>query len=124
MEVAECQYLPVSGRSLGVAQLIVRALELVPPESHQAGRLLARYGYLLGIEEGDYVGAQEAVAGALSIAEREHDTILEMETLANAARVDRFYHDLQGASRKSLRACNRARRVEDSSSTRVSWIKA
>ena len=82
--VAGYQYPSVAGRSVGVAQLIARALELVSPESHQAGRLLARYGYLLGIEEGDYVGAQEAVAGALSIAEREHDTILEMETLAKA----------------------------------------
>ena len=61
--VAEYPYLPVSGRSLGVTQLIVRALELVSPESHQAGRLLARYGYLLGIEEGDYVGAEEATHG-------------------------------------------------------------
>ena len=46
--VAEYPYLPVSGRSLGVTQLIVRALELVSPESHQAGRLLARYGVLVG----------------------------------------------------------------------------
>ena len=111
--VAGYQYPSVAGRSVGVAQLIARALELVSPESHQAGRLLARYGYLLGIEEGDYVGAQEAVAGALSIAEREHDTILEMETLAKAARVDRFYRDLQGALRKSLRAIELARHHED-----------
>ncbi len=83
VEVAECQYTPVSGQSVGVAQLIVRALELVSPESRQAGRLLARYGNLLGIEDGDYVGAQEAMAGALSIAERELDTILVMKTLAN-----------------------------------------
>ena len=41
---------------------------------------------MLGIEEGDYIGAQESIAAALSIAEREHDTILEMKTLANAAR--------------------------------------
>ena len=41
--VAEYPYLPVSGRSLGVTQLIVRALELVSPESHQAGHLLARW---------------------------------------------------------------------------------
>ena len=113
VEVAECQYTPGTGRSLGVAQLIVRALELVVPGSHQAGRLLARYGFLLGIEEGDYVGAQEAVAGALSIAEREHDTILEMKTLANAARVDRLHLDLQGALRKSLRAIELARQHDD-----------
>ena len=113
VEVAGYRYLPASDQSLGVAQLIVRALELVSSESHQAGRLLARYGHLLGIEEGDYVGAQEAVAGALSIAEREHDTILEMETLANAARVDRFNLDFQGALRKSLRAIESARQYDD-----------
>jgi tetratricopeptide (TPR) repeat protein len=113
VEVAEYPYLPVSGRSLGVAQLVVRALEMVSPESQRAGRLLARYGYLLGVEEGDYVGAQQAVAGALSIAEREGDTILEMKTLANSARVDRFHLDLQGTLRKSLRAIELARQHDD-----------
>jgi len=58
VEVAEYPYASSYGESLGVTKLIARALELIPSESHQAGRLLSRYGYLLGMEEGDYVGAQ------------------------------------------------------------------
>ena len=109
VETAAYPYTPIPGRSIGVTHLIVHCLGLVPPESHQAGRLLSRYGYLLAIEEGDYVGAQEAVAKALSIAERERDSILEMETLANAARVDRYYRDFKEGLRKSLRATELAR---------------
>ncbi|MFQ6028297.1 MAG: LuxR C-terminal-related transcriptional regulator, partial [Dehalococcoidia bacterium] len=107
--VAEYPYPPSWGQSLTVTKLIPRALGLVPAESHQAGRLLSRYGYLMGMEEGDSVGAQEAFARALSIAEREHDTILEMVTLANAARIDRSRHDYNEALRKGLRAIELAR---------------
>ena len=113
VEVAEYPYPPSFGLSHGVTRLIARALELVPAESNQAGRLLSRYGYLLGLEEGDYVGAQDAFAGALSIAERENDTILEMGTLANAAQVDRQHHDRPEALRKSLRAIELARQHND-----------
>ena len=113
VEVAEYPYPPIFGQSLRVTKLIARALELVPAESHQAGRLLSRYGYLMGMEDGDYLGAQGAFAGALSIAEREHDTILEMGTLAYAARIDRAQHDYNEALRKGLRAIELARQHDD-----------
>jgi len=113
VEIAEYPYYSSYGQSLGVTKLIARALELVPAESHQAGRLLCRYGSLLGMEDGDYIGAQEAFARALSIAERENDTILEMRTLASAARVDRSRHDYNEALRKSLRAIELARQLND-----------
>ena len=113
VEVAEYPYPPTLGYSLGGTKLIARALELAPPESQQAGRLLSRYGYLLGLEEGNYASAQEAFASALSIAEGEHDTILEMGTLANAARVDRQHHDRGETLRKSLRAIELAQQNGD-----------
>jgi hypothetical protein len=62
----------------------------VRPDSHAAGRLLFRYGYVLGLEAGDFNGAQKAVEAALAIAEREGDLGLEMRILADAARVDRY----------------------------------
>ena len=37
----------------GTAQLIARALTLVPVDSHEAGRLHSRYGGVLGVSEGD-----------------------------------------------------------------------
>ncbi|MCH8195871.1 MAG: transketolase, partial [Chloroflexi bacterium] len=66
----------------GLEGLIDRALELIPPDSIEAGHLLARQGEVLGQEEGDYVGAQEFFERALAIARRERDVALEMETLA------------------------------------------
>ena len=55
----------------GVAQLMARALTLVPADSHEAGRLLSRYGVVLGAAEGDYEGAEQALGRAIAIARRE-----------------------------------------------------
>ncbi len=104
VEVAGYPYAPTSGQSLGGTSLIARALRLVPSESQQAGGLLSRYGLLLALEEGDYIGAQEATSKSLSIAERERDTILEMQTMANAARADRAFNNYGETLLKSLRA--------------------
>ena len=71
----------------GVAELMARALTLVPSDSHEAGRLLSRYGVILGIAEGDYEGAQQALAQAIAIARREKDVPLEVQTLSYAALV-------------------------------------
>ena len=43
------------GEATGMTQIVSRALELVPPGSYEAGRLLARHGSLLGLDEADYV---------------------------------------------------------------------
>ena len=61
-----------------------RALELVPPDSHEAGQLLCRHGLSLGREAGDYDGAQEAFDRALSIARREGDAAMEMRAFTYA----------------------------------------
>ena len=54
VEVAENPVLWVgSGLSTGLAQIISRALAMVPPDSLDAGRLLVRQGEVLGQEEGD-----------------------------------------------------------------------
>ena len=65
----------------GAAQLLARALTLVPSDSHDAGRLLSRYGTVLGLVEGDYEEAQEAFGRALAIAQHVGDVALEMWTL-------------------------------------------
>ena len=68
-----------------------QALSLVPPDSHDAGRLLCRYGLILNLETADYQAAQEALNQALAIAQKKKDSALELRILANAADVD-FYH--------------------------------
>ena len=54
----------------GLAELLARALTLVPADSHEAGRVLSRYGGVLGGGEGDYEGAQHALERATAIARR------------------------------------------------------
>ena len=71
----------------GVAQLIARALTLVPADSHEAGRLLSYYGRILGNAGSDYEGAEQALGRAIAIARREGDLPLEGQTQAYAAGV-------------------------------------
>ena len=88
----------------GVAELMARALSLVPADSHEAGRLLSRYGAILGAAEGDYEGAQQALGRAISIARREGDSPLEAQTLAFAAVVSGVHLRWQESVDNGLRA--------------------
>ena len=94
-----------------VTQLIARALELVPPDSHDAGRLLSRYGFLLSWETGNYEDAAEAFARALDIARREQDTSLAIQTLTTAANVDLNNLRWRDGLDKSLQAIELARNI-------------
>ena len=94
-----------------MAQLITRALELVPPDSNEAGRLLTRHGAYLARFEGDYEGAQAAFNRSLAIARREADTVLEMRSLEEAAAVDYAHLRYPECLEKSLRGVQLARRL-------------
>ena len=101
------------GHPTGLGQIIERALALVPPESHQAGRLLSRYGRVLGMEEGNCDGADAALAQALVIARRDGDTTLESRILITAANVDIFHLRPQEGLEKALRAIDLASHAGD-----------
>ncbi|MEE8159322.1 MAG: AAA family ATPase, partial [Dehalococcoidia bacterium] len=88
----------------GVAELMARALTLVPADSHDAGRLLSRYGGVLGAAEGDYEGAQQALERAIAIARREEDVPLEVQTLTYAAVVSWQHLRWQESLDNGLRA--------------------
>ena len=75
--VAETPMFALIGETTELTQIIRRALELVPPDSHEAGRLWARHGSILGQEGGDYDAAQEAFTRALTIAQGHGDLALE-----------------------------------------------
>lgn len=110
--VAEYPVLFTSGVS-NATRFVEAALTLVAPDSHEAGRLLSRYGLLRNLETGDFEMAQELFSRALTIARREGDEVLEMRTLANAA--DANWHQLRGQD--VLENCQRvielARRAND-----------
>ncbi|MDA1128584.1 MAG: AAA family ATPase [Chloroflexi bacterium] len=101
---AEFPISPPTGLVPGVAQLIDRALTLVPPDSHEAGRLLSRFGGAVGLAGGDYLAAQKALGRATAIANREGDTALEVQTLAYAA-------DVSGNHLKWQESVNSGRRA-------------
>ena len=88
--VAVAQH-PISvqrGVVTGRTELISKAMALAPPDSLQAGLLLAEYGFSLYEETADYDGALDAFGRALVIAEKEQDQVLEMRTQANGSVVD------------------------------------
>ncbi len=93
--------------------LVDRVLPLVPPDSLVAGRLLSQYGLVIGGDQGDYQGAQEAFERGLAIARREGDTALEMRTLSYAALMDLFHVHFQEGLEKYLRAVALAQSVGD-----------
>ena len=101
---AEFPFAPSFFQIPGVAQLIARALTLVPAESHEAGRLLSRYGGVLGGAENDYEGAEQALGRAIAIARREGDLPLEAQALADAAGVSGRHLHWQDSVDHGLRA--------------------
>ena len=96
-----------------VTDLVQRALKLVQPDTPEAGNLLARYGLLLNLGAGDYQSANEAFSEALVVARREGDELLEMRTLAASADADWYQLRSSDVLRKSMRAIELSRRLDD-----------
>jgi len=117
--VAEFPIAPPQYLIPGVAELMARALSLVPADSRELGRLLSRYGGTLGAE-GDYEGAQEALGRALAIARREEDVPLEVQTLAYAADTCGRHLHFQECLDNGLRAIELAIGGENPVSDRIS----
>ena len=101
------------GRRSGRAQMIERAMELMPPGFQEEGRLLSDYGLALGIQEGDDNGAQIALNRALAIAGGRGDGVLEMHTLCNFARVDRHQGRPHASLKRSLSAIELASNTDN-----------
>jgi len=100
-------------RRAGVRELLNLALGAVPSDSHYAGRLLCRYGHVVGLQEGDYEEARDAFEQALVIARRDGDAALEMNTLSVAASVDGNHTRYESALINSLNAIHLSDQVND-----------
>ena len=94
-------------------ELVSQALDLIPPDSHEAGRLLSTYGRILYFASGDYEGSQNSFDRAIDIAQRENDEALKMRTLAYSATVDMHQTRWSDGLDKSLQAIEYAERFED-----------
>ncbi|MFQ6030383.1 MAG: AAA family ATPase, partial [Dehalococcoidia bacterium] len=104
--VAESLHRIPSGslRLTGAHQMITQALTLLPPDSHAAGYLWSTSGRVAGLLERNYVGAQQAFQHALTIAQREHDTVMQMRVSADSARVEQMYLHLDKGLEESERS--------------------
>ena len=96
-----------------MATRIRRALDLVPAESHQAGRLLCPYAWILGVEESDYDGAAQAVNRALSIAQKQEDGALQRRALINSFDIDWSHMRYREGLDKSVEVIDLLRNVDD-----------
>jgi DNA-binding CsgD family transcriptional regulator len=112
VDVAEYAMQQIPGQRGGV-DIVDRALKLVAPDSHEAGRLWSRSVLVKGMGEGDYEGATQASANALAIAQSSGDSALEMRTLAHSSTVDYWHLHHQGTVTKGLRAIELARQAGD-----------
>jgi len=110
--VAEHPLPAYAGRFSWASQLSAQALELVPADSHDAGRILSNQVQLIGFQEADYEGVMMAFQRALAIAQREKDAAMEMRTLANGSIVDVYHLHYKEGLDKSLKAIEMARRVD------------
>ncbi len=110
--VAECPVDALPGQPVGAARLVARALTLVEPDSHEAGRLFSRYARMVAIEEGNYPAAADACTRALAIARRDHDLPLEIQTLGNGAEADLNDLRLHEGLDKCLQAIELASRAD------------
>jgi DNA-binding CsgD family transcriptional regulator/Tfp pilus assembly protein PilF len=117
--IAELSFYPVFGQSTGNIRLIELALSQVPADSREAGRLLARYAWVLATEEGDYQLAQQSFERALAIARLQEDPGLEMKTLAQSANVDMLHLEFQSSVEKGRRALDLAPNIDEPESEAI-----
>lgn len=96
-----------------IARLTTRALDMVPPDSIDAGWLLTRYGMLHNLSTGDYQGSSEALAKALVIARKEGDQRLEIQALANAADVSYYHYQNDDVLEKGRQVVSLAQSIDD-----------
>ncbi|MCH7841160.1 MAG: AAA family ATPase [Chloroflexi bacterium] len=86
------------------SRLSARALELVPDDSLEAGRLHCFHGSIQGLTDGDYKSARDSFDRALAIARREGDAALEMQTLTNASQVELWHNRFENSVKSGLAA--------------------
>ena len=111
--VAEHPLPNIPALNTGAGKRISRALEMVPPESQTAGRLLSMLGRFAGYHEGDYEAATSAFERALEIARREDDPALELKTIGGESYVNMWHCRWREILDKTPRAVELARTVDD-----------
>jgi tetratricopeptide (TPR) repeat protein len=97
----------------GAHDLVRRALELVPAESHIGGQLVNLHGLYVGVFEADYDGAVLAFESALDIARRIEDRSVELNALVGWTSVDSFFLRLRDCIARARAVVELARALGD-----------
>ena len=108
----------------GVARFYADALDLVPPESLDAGWVLSPLGMAIAAETGDSPGAQEALDRAMTIAGRQGDLGLEAVTVSRAGALDFRCLRYGDCLEKCLRTIELTHGVDDTGVVRGSHMFA
>jgi DNA-binding CsgD family transcriptional regulator/tetratricopeptide (TPR) repeat protein len=111
--VAEHPLPNIAALNTGAGKRISRALEMVPPDSQTAGRLLSTLGGIAGSQEGDYEASASAFSRALEIARREDDPALELKTIAGEYYVSMWHCRWREILDKTPRAIELAKTIDD-----------
>ena len=110
--VAE-QQVGFAGTLTGVVDLTAQALELVPPDSHEAARILSRRGFALYVENADYERAKEALDLSIAIARTHNDAQLEGIARSYLAGVHLMDDRIEQALKEGLSVMEFARQLGD-----------
>ena len=97
----------------GMSDLIPRALDLVDPDSHDAGKILANYGFGLGMTGDGLDSGLAALERALEISKHESDKVLEARTQANMANVYGFHAHWEECLNAGSRAIELSMALDD-----------
>ena len=112
------------GVPTGLDVLYEQALSHVSPDSLSAGRILANYGRELATINLDYEKAQVVFAKGLEIAQKEDAAPLEMRLLSQSGGSDVLHCHFSDGLRKTLRAVDLARKLDDVAVLRTSSFNA
>ncbi|MSQ15521.1 MAG: hypothetical protein EXR50_06630 [Dehalococcoidia bacterium] len=121
LAVAAYRLIVAVARIPGMTEFLGRALELAPADSHEAGRILSIYGWVLSFAQGGYEGAAKALGLALAIAQREKDVALEADTLQRFSALNGQHLRVEESLETDVRA------IDLAGSSRVfgsSWVWA
>ncbi|MDP6454039.1 MAG: AAA family ATPase, partial [SAR202 cluster bacterium] len=123
--VAAHQFLGPPGLLADALDLTTRALKLAVDGSVETGHVLARHGFILGREIGDYEQGIEALDDALSIARNHGERTLEARALYYSAHIEASHLKYRQCLEKSIEAQKLAREVGDTTlEARCLWETA
>ena len=103
----------LSEHGLRAGGLVEQALELVPTDSLDAGRLHAYRGNVLGLGQGDYQSARDSLDRALTVARQRGNAALEIRALITSAQLESWNNHFEDGMAYGLTAIEKAVAASD-----------